>query len=213
MERLAEKLQTDGQNTKTNAFCRKPAPPPPPPNGIRCFNTYGSYACPCLSGFRPINESSDPKLSGCVEICNPKMCGHGKCEIKGDKYRCPLLTPPAGNRNPRKVDWDSYREELGLLLGGNVFNFPSLADIDMTVDNVQSAIVQSFNSNSRVASSGLPRRVPWWSKDLGDLRKECRKLFNKAKKTGDWAINQKELALATFLDIEGAFDRVPTEAI
>ncbi|KAG8181617.1 hypothetical protein JTE90_017737 [Oedothorax gibbosus] len=237
----------------------------------------------------------------------------------------PLLTPPTGNRNPRKVDWDSYREELGLLLGGNVFNFPSLADIDMTVDNVQSAIVQSFNSNSRVASSGLPRRVPWWSKDLSDLRKECRKLFNKAKKTGDWsvykmrltafnkavrkakqdswkdycsqmeeawrqskavfipkpgkadysvakafrpiclssfllktlekmvdryirdevlpqkplskfqyayqpgkstetalydlftvldrAVNQKELALATFLDIEGAFDRVPTEAI
>ncbi|KAG8175540.1 hypothetical protein JTE90_026259 [Oedothorax gibbosus] len=105
----------------------------------------------------------------------------------------PLLTPPTGNRNPRKVDWDSYREELGLLLGGNVFNFPSLADIDMTVDNVQSAIVQSFNSNSRVASSGLPRRVPWWSKDLGDLRKECRKLFNKAKKTGDWSVYKMRL--------------------
>ncbi|KAG8189330.1 hypothetical protein JTE90_021836 [Oedothorax gibbosus] len=29
----------------------------------------------------------------------------------------------------------------------------------------------------------------------------------------DRAVNQKELALATFLDIEGAFDRVPTEAI
>ncbi|KAG8172185.1 hypothetical protein JTE90_026417 [Oedothorax gibbosus] len=66
------------------------------PNRTRCINTYGSYACPCLSGFRPINESSDPKLSGCVEICNSKMCGHGKCEIKGDQYRCQCDTGYGG---------------------------------------------------------------------------------------------------------------------
>ena len=43
-----------------------------------------------------------------------------------------------------------------------------------------------YNRNCREISIKPPRSVPWWTKELGQLRSKCRKLFNKAKKNGDW---------------------------
>ncbi|XP_015916748.1 uncharacterized protein [Parasteatoda tepidariorum] len=37
-----------------------------------------------------------------------------------------------------------------------------------------------------VTSTSSPRRVPWWSSEHSKLRKKCRKLFNRAKKSGEW---------------------------
>ncbi|GIX73086.1 uncharacterized protein CEXT_401041, partial [Caerostris extrusa] len=58
------------------------------PNRTRCVNTYGGYECLCLDGFRPPTVKSDPKISNCVEVCDSKVCKHGKCEIFGTAYRC-----------------------------------------------------------------------------------------------------------------------------
>ncbi|GBN03478.1 hypothetical protein AVEN_89729-1 [Araneus ventricosus] len=44
--------------------------------------------CRCLKGFKPPAENSDLKQSGCVDLCNPNPCKHGKCEIMGDIYGC-----------------------------------------------------------------------------------------------------------------------------
>ncbi|GBN32434.1 hypothetical protein AVEN_70756-1 [Araneus ventricosus] len=58
------------------------------PNTTTCFNIYKSYKCWCLKGFKPPAENSDLKQSGCVDVCNPNPCKHGKCEIIGDVYGC-----------------------------------------------------------------------------------------------------------------------------
>ncbi|KAG8181779.1 hypothetical protein JTE90_014021 [Oedothorax gibbosus] len=104
--------------------------------------------------------------------------------------RGPLLTPPTGNRNPRKVDWDSYREELGCFL----------ETLEKMVDRYIRDEVLPQKPLSKFQYAYQPGKSTETA--LYDLFTVL-----------DRAVNQKELALATFLDIEGAFDRVPTEAI
>ncbi|XP_055944672.1 neurogenic locus notch homolog protein 1-like isoform X2 [Argiope bruennichi] len=66
------------------------------PNTTTCFNVYKSYQCMCLKGFKPPAENSDLKRSGCIDICNPNPCKHGKCEIIGDVYGCKCDTDYTG---------------------------------------------------------------------------------------------------------------------
>ncbi|GFY57704.1 uncharacterized protein TNIN_151671 [Trichonephila inaurata madagascariensis] len=58
------------------------------PNRTRCLNSYGSYECVCLKGFRPLTATSDPKISGCVDVCDATVCKHGKCQVIGEVYGC-----------------------------------------------------------------------------------------------------------------------------
>ncbi|CAL1300565.1 unnamed protein product, partial [Larinioides sclopetarius] len=58
------------------------------PNTTKCFNIFRSYECMCIKGFKPPAENSDIKQSGCIDVCNPNPCKHGKCEITGNVYGC-----------------------------------------------------------------------------------------------------------------------------
>ncbi|GFT29801.1 uncharacterized protein NPIL_662741, partial [Nephila pilipes] len=58
------------------------------PNRTRCLNSYGSYECLCQKGFRPVTATSNPKLTGCVEVCDATLCKHGKCQVFGEVYSC-----------------------------------------------------------------------------------------------------------------------------
>ncbi|GIX80565.1 uncharacterized protein CEXT_532191 [Caerostris extrusa] len=58
------------------------------PNRTRCLNTYGGHDCICSDGFRPSMDKSVPPKIDCVEICDPKLCRHGKCEVIGDTVGC-----------------------------------------------------------------------------------------------------------------------------
>jgi hypothetical protein len=48
------------------------------------------------------------------------------------------------------------------------------------------AIVVSYYQNCPAKTTRSPRRVPWWNKKLSGLRVKTRKLFNIAKRTGQW---------------------------
>ncbi|XP_071041274.1 neurogenic locus notch homolog protein 2 isoform X3 [Parasteatoda tepidariorum] len=54
------------------------------PKHTTCENLIGSYSCSCTPGYRIKDKTSDPKVNGCVEICNPNPCDHGSCERNGE---------------------------------------------------------------------------------------------------------------------------------
>lgn len=96
-------------------------------------------------------------------------------------------------RNPKKTDWDSYRTSLVEEIGEDFGKFSTVSEVDLAVDKLQHAILQSYYNNCTVSRTTTRNIVPWWSKELTTLRCKCRKLFNKAKKTGEWDVYRSAL--------------------
>jgi hypothetical protein len=89
-------------------------------------------------------------------------------------------------RNPKRTNSDSYREDLKVNLGAVPRVVHSVRDVELAVDLVQHAILSSYHKNCPARMALSPRRVPWWNKELSHLKAFTRRLFKKAKKTGDW---------------------------
>jgi hypothetical protein len=87
--------------------------------------------------------------------------------------------------NPKRTNWESYRENLKVNLGVVPRVIHSVRDVELAVDSLQQATLSSYRQNcpARVALS--PRTVPWWNKELSRLQASTRRLFNQAKRTGD----------------------------
>ena len=58
-------------------------------------------------------------------------------------------------------------------------------NLELAIDQLQQAILQSYH-NCKITTTNSPRLVPWWSNEISRLQKYCTKLFNRAKKNGDW---------------------------
>jgi hypothetical protein len=65
-------------------------------------------------------------------------------------------------------------------------NILTIKDIDRSVDQLQRAIILSYYHNCPAKTTRSPRNAPWWNKELSGLRGKSRKLFNTAKRTGQW---------------------------
>jgi hypothetical protein len=59
-------------------------------------------------------------------------------------------------------------------------------DAQLAVDMLQQAILSSYHQNCPAGVALSSRMVPWWNKELSRLKASTRRLFNQAKRTGDW---------------------------
>lgn len=66
-------------------------------------------------------------------------------------------------------------------------------ELEHNVEEVNRAIVQAYESSCPISCQKDPKETPWWNKTLGELRSKVRKLFNKAKRDGDWQTYTMEL--------------------
>jgi hypothetical protein len=89
-------------------------------------------------------------------------------------------------RNPKKTDWESYKNDLNENLGIISRKIRTIRDIDWSVDQMQRAIVMSYYQNCPAKTTRSPRRVTGWNKKLSGLRVKTRKIFNIAKRAGQW---------------------------
>ena len=95
--------------------------------------------------------------------------------------------------NPRKTDWALYREELKTKLNMIKSKISSTLDIEETSEKLEEAIITSYHISCPQVKRTRKREVSWWNKELEQLRPETRKLYNRAKKTGEWAEYSKTL--------------------
>jgi hypothetical protein len=88
--------------------------------------------------------------------------------------------------NPRRTNWESYREDFKVNLGAVPRVVHSVRDVELAVDLVQHAILSSYYQNCPARMALSPRRVPWWNKELSHLKPLQDGFLIKLKKTGDW---------------------------
>ncbi|XP_042899102.1 uncharacterized protein [Parasteatoda tepidariorum] len=130
-----------------------------------------------LCNSNSVDYVNDWKVSGAVTSSDHQLITFS---IKG------LSGLKVVRRNPRTADWGSFRAALERKMGSFSGKYNNVNDVEWTVDQVQQIILDSYHISCQVTSTSSPRRVPWWSSELSKLRKKCRKLFNRAKKSGEW---------------------------
>nr|AMS38365.1 hypothetical protein [Bactrocera tryoni] len=103
--------------------------------------------------------------------------------------------PP--RRNPRKANWDTFREILSeeLSRGGQTDNSVSGPGIESRLSELNGSVINAYHGSCPLKVPTDRRNCPWWSRKLADLRKKVRSLFNKAKRTGVWEEYRSYLTL------------------
>lgn len=101
---------------------------------------------------------------------------------------------PVFYRDPKRTDWGSYKEDLEIRLG-NLRSAANEDDLDAVVDWLQQTIIGSFEANCQVRERRPQRQVAWWNAELLSQRRKLNKIFNRAKKTGEWEEHKSFLSL------------------
>jgi hypothetical protein len=89
-------------------------------------------------------------------------------------------------RNPKRTNWEFYWEDLKVNLGVVPRVIHLVRDVELAVDILQQAILSSYHQNCPARAALSPRTDPWWNKELNRLKASTRRLFDQAKRTGDW---------------------------
>jgi hypothetical protein len=62
----------------------------------------------------------------------------------------------------------------------------NFADLETAAEQFQEAISSAYTENCPLSVRRNYRNIPWWSQDHAESRKKVRRLFNAAKKSGNW---------------------------
>lgn len=141
-----------------------------------------------------------------LTIGSDSLCGHiSRWRVSGEPsfsdhkiimFDLVASGPPAGVlRSPRNTDWARYKEDLTLNLTsgpkhGKICHHDQL---DYFVDGLNKNIVSAYSENCKTSAKKSDSDVTWWNPNLEQLRKDTRKLFNRAKRTQDWEEYKKTL--------------------
>lgn len=123
----------------------------------------------------------------------PSMSDHRI--IRFDLGIIPKVT--TSSRNPRKTNWSNYTNFLEENLNSIKSNYTAStpAELEQWVLEVNNSITNAFENSCPQRQANTKKEVPWWNQDLALLRTKTRKLFNTAKRNGNWEEYKKTLTL------------------
>ncbi|XP_037942706.1 uncharacterized protein LOC119675572 [Teleopsis dalmanni] len=94
-------------------------------------------------------------------------------------------------RNVRNTNWTKYKSSINELLTNTTLYPPeNINDLDEQVGDLTSILNEAFNLACPSTRPSRKCNPPWWNRNLGQLRKECRRFFNRAKlnrNESDWS--------------------------
>lgn len=90
-------------------------------------------------------------------------------------------------RVPKLTDWEAYRGQLKSELEGIGSNIESIHDLNLAASLLKETIISSYERCCPIKHKKANRDVPWWNRELGLLRAEARRQFNRAKRSGEWS--------------------------
>ncbi|XP_037816198.1 uncharacterized protein LOC119606701 [Lucilia sericata] len=85
-------------------------------------------------------------------------------------------------RNPRKTDWVKFGNLIDTIPPPETDGLHGTQDLDDSVDYLSRTLREAYYASCRMRQVPRKFRQPWWNPKLMQLRKECRKLFHKAKR-------------------------------
>ena len=89
-------------------------------------------------------------------------------------------------RNPRRTDWESFRTDLSGCLCNMIDKISNFTDLETAAKQFQDSIVSAYNENCPLTVRRNNRKISWWNQDPAERRKKVHRLFNAAKKSGNW---------------------------
>jgi hypothetical protein len=66
-------------------------------------------------------------------------------------------------------------------------------DLEMVASQFQDAFAYAYNESCPLTVRRNTRNTPWWNPDLAEKRRKVRRLFNVAKKSGNWTDYKRTL--------------------
>ena len=96
-------------------------------------------------------------------------------------------------RNPRRTDWDAFRTNLSGCLRVISDKTHDCTDLEIAAQQFQDAVAFAYNENCPLIVRRNNTNTSWWNQDLAVKRREVRKLFNVAKKSGNWTDYKRNL--------------------
>jgi len=107
--------------------------------------------------------------------------------------------------NPRRTDWESFRTDLLGSLCNVTDKITNFMDLETASRQFQDAF--AYNENCPPTMKRNNRNISWWNQDLADRRRKVRRLFNAAKKSGNWTDCKR-----TLTDYNKAFRQAKRES-
>jgi hypothetical protein len=95
-------------------------------------------------------------------------------------------------RNPCRTDWKSFKTDLSGCLGNMTDKITKFTDLEMAARQSQDAGSFAYKENCPFTMRRNNRNISWWNQDLAERRRKVSRLFNAAKKSGNWT-DLKEL--------------------
>ncbi len=89
-------------------------------------------------------------------------------------------------RVPKSTDWILYNELLKQELQGLKYNIATAEELDAAALHLGSTLMEAYKESCPLKTVIFSRNVPWWNRELNRLRTATRRLFNRAKRNGDW---------------------------
>jgi hypothetical protein len=96
-------------------------------------------------------------------------------------------------RNPRRTNWETFKTDLSGCLSGITDKIKSSTDLEIAANQLQDAIAYAYNENCSLTVRKNNRNTSWWNQDLAVKTRTVRRLFNVAKKSGNWTDYKRTL--------------------
>ncbi|XP_049315737.1 uncharacterized protein LOC125779142 [Bactrocera dorsalis] len=108
--------------------------------------------------------------------------------------------PRKSFRNPRNTDWEGYRRKLRQTLprAPGVDTLATADVVDGWVEAFSSACITALESSCPLKTPKGRGKPQWWTLELSEIRASCRRLFNKAGRSGlpdDWVLYKTGLSI------------------
>jgi len=91
-------------------------------------------------------------------------------------------------RNPRNTNWE---DPVTVVIG----KLPTPLELEANVEDINSCLTNAFRENCSLGRAKRDKDAPWCIDQMEKLRKATRRLFNKAKREGNWDAYRKKLAM------------------
>ncbi|XP_029668326.1 uncharacterized protein LOC115238540 [Formica exsecta] len=99
-----------------------------------------------------------PEIVGWQVSSEPSLSDHRQIVFRLANVR----TETIYRRNPKRTDWDSFREDFSNGLRGFPKRHGTAAEVELCVDHLQRALVGSFENNCPARAVRSNKKISWW---------------------------------------------------
>ena len=96
-------------------------------------------------------------------------------------------------RYPKLTDWCAYQGHIKSEIEDLDVGINTADDLELVSSNLNCLLLSAYEKSCPLKRQRVTRSVPWWNKELERLRKHTRKLFNRAKQSGEWDLYKQAL--------------------